>query len=86
MLTIYSEKLIMKFTTLSTILADMYFNAPKGDKAVMVHLFGIKYARDIQACDETPKQLAIAARLNESYATEIAKGIRLAQYVWPKPE
>lgn len=75
----------MKFETLTTILNDMYFNSPEGETVAMIHLFGIKYAKDIQACEESMKQFATAAGLNESYGTEIAKGVKLAQYVWPKP-
>ena len=75
----------MKFETLTTILNDMYFNAPDGETAAMVHLFGIKYAKEIRQCEESFKQFAISAGLNESYGTEISKGVKLAQYVWPKP-
>lgn len=71
----------MEFAEISQILSDMYNNAPEGEAVAMIHLFGIRYARDIQACDESMKQFAISAGLNESYGTEIAKGVKLAQYV-----
>ncbi len=38
----------MEFNTLTTILADMYNNAPDGEAVAMIHLFGIRYSRDIQ--------------------------------------
>jgi len=69
----------MKFETLTTILNDMYFNALEGETVAMIHLFGIKYAKEIQACGESMKQIAISAGLNESYGTEISKGVKLAQ-------
>jgi len=75
----------MKFETLTTILNDMYFNSEKGEAVAMIHLFGIKYAKEIQKCDESMKQFAISSGLNESYGTEISKGVKLAQFVWPKP-
>lgn len=75
----------MKFETLITILNDMYFNSPEGEAVAMIHLFGIKYAKDIKSCEESMKKFAVAAGLNESYGTEISKGVKLAQYVWPKP-
>ncbi|MEQ1935306.1 MAG: hypothetical protein ABL962_15710 [Fimbriimonadaceae bacterium] len=57
----------------------MYLNAPKGEQAVHVHLFGIKYADQV---DGMPlKELAIEAGIPASYGTEIRKGINLAKYV-----
>lgn len=75
----------MEFNTLTTILADMYNNAPEGEAVAMIHLFGIRFAREIQGCDESIRQFAISAGISESYGTEIAKGVKLAQYVWPRP-
>lgn len=75
----------MQFETLTTILADMYNNAPSGESVAMIHLFGIRYAKDIHATGESMKQFAVSAGINESYGTEIAKGVKLARYVWPKP-
>lgn len=34
---------------LTTKLADMYFNAAKGEAATMIHLFGIKYAAELES-------------------------------------
>ena len=75
----------MQFNTLTTILADMYNNAPDGEAVAMIHLFGIRYSKDIKNCAESMKKLAISAGIQESYGTEIAKGVKLAQYVWPRP-
>ena len=75
----------MEFNTLKVILADMYNNAPEGEAVAMIHLFGIRYAREIRECNESAKQLAIAAGIGESYGTEISKGVKLSQYVWTRP-
>jgi hypothetical protein len=61
------------------ILARMYSTAPDREKAMQVHLFGIKYAEHI---DGMPLQeLAGRAGIPESYGTEIRKGINLARHV-----
>ncbi len=62
-------------------LNKMYNNAKDGEKVVMIHLFGIKYANEIQNCNCSTKDIAVAANINESYGTEISKGVKLAKYV-----
>ena len=57
----------------------MYDNAPAGEKATSIHLFGIKYADEIGSMSS--KELVIRADLHESYHTEIRKMIKLAKYV-----
>lgn len=64
-------------------LASMYDNAPAGYSVTMIHLFGIKYAQDIEKSGYSKKDIAEAANIPLSYATEIYKGIRLAKYVTP---
>lgn len=60
-------------------LAAMYREAPEREKSLSVHLFGIKYAEQI---DGIPAHdIAERADLPRSYGTEIRKGIRLARYV-----
>lgn len=66
-------------------LKDMYFNAPQGEKVSMIHLFGIKYAEEIKECKASTKEIAKAAEINESYGTEISKGVKLGHYVNVKP-
>lgn len=56
-----------------------YASACSGDKAVTVHLFGIRYARALSGLPL--KELAARAGLPESYATELRKGVRLAEFV-----
>lgn len=62
-------------------LADMYNTARLGEAATMIHLFGIRYAKQLRTCGESPVAIAKRARISESYGTEINKGINLARYV-----
>lgn len=49
------------------------------EQAVSVHLFGIKFARQL---DGMPlRELAARAGIPETYAVEIRKGINLARHV-----
>ena len=70
----------MNITELSDILKNMYENATN-KKAVMIHLFGIKYAKELKNDDISIKELLKAAHIPESYVVEINKGIRLSEYV-----
>ena len=74
----------MTVLELASTLREMYGSAPDGDHVVMIHLFAIKYAHFIEATGATSKEIAVAAGLNESYGTEIRKGVRLAEYVQVK--
>ena len=56
-----------------------YTSASSGDKAVTVHLFGIRHAMALSGLPL--KELAARAGLSESYATELRKGVRLAEFV-----
>ena len=66
-------------------LNKMYYNAPKGEKVSMIHLFGIKFSEEIKACGYSTKKIAKVADINESYGTEIGKGVKLGHYVDIKP-
>lgn len=71
----------MTLMELSGILRQMYENAPSGESTTMIHLFGIKYSKEIKDADFTPKDILKSAGMPESYQTEISKGVRLAKYV-----
>jgi|Cruoilmetagenom7_1024161.scaffolds.fasta_scaffold65926_3 5-methylcytosine-specific restriction protein B len=62
-------------------LKEMYVGSRKGEIAVSIHLFGIKYASEITQCGSTPRQLAKMAGVPETYGTEINKGRKLARFV-----
>ena len=61
------------------ILHRMYANAPKGDQVAYIHLFGIKYDRDLDRLNI--ERILEEAKMPNSYKTEIRKGRRLAKYV-----
>ena len=63
-------------------LAEMYQSAPPGEKVVMIHLFGSRHAHAIKTLN--PKEIAVRAGIQESYGTEIRKGINLSKYVKPR--
>ena len=60
----------------------MYAQGLAEKKAVaMIHLFGILYAKEIDACIANPQEIARGAGLGTSYGTEIRKGCVLAEHV-----
>lgn len=64
---------------LSDTLKIMYDNAEENDKVCQIHLFGIKYANELDGANK--QAIAYQATGKKSYGTEISKGIRLSQYV-----
>ena len=64
-------------------LERMYNSAPSNEKAVRVHLFGIKYAEDLDGLSVST--VVETAGVRESYCTEVRKGMKLARYVTLKP-
>lgn len=79
----------MQSSELVEILKRMYFeglekgaeNKRHGKASAMIHLFGIRYADELQACEESPARIAELATGKYRYGTEINKGINLAHYV-----
>ncbi len=63
-------------------LKEMYDSAPEGEKAAHIHLFGIKYADEVDGL--TNIDIVRQAGLPTSYGTEVAKGRKLSKYVRPK--
>ncbi|WP_418604604.1 hypothetical protein [Hwangdonia sp.] len=74
----------MTLNQLGAALSNLYHNAPKGEAVAMIHLFGIKYAKELQENNFSKKEIAKAANIPESFGTEISKGIKLAKYVTVK--
>ena len=54
-------------------------SVPDGTKVVRIHLFGIKYAKELE--NVSIAEVVARAEINEPYKTEIAKGRNLAPYV-----
>lgn len=53
--------------------------APKGDKVVTIHLFGIQHAQRLNGVNL--QDLAERAGIGKSFGTELRKGVRLAEFV-----
>jgi 5-methylcytosine-specific restriction protein B len=68
----------MQVGRLGELLAEAVRTAAKGDTAVTIHLFGIRYADEIGS---SANQVAIAAGISEKYGTELRKGMKLAKFV-----
>ena len=61
------------------LLRKMYDEAPPKEKVTFIHLFGIRYAQEIDSM--SLRGLVDRADLPRSYDTEIHKMRKLAQYV-----
>ncbi|WP_420383493.1 HTH-like domain-containing protein [Novosphingobium sp.] len=53
--------------------------ASNGNRVVTMHLFAIEHAAKLKGV--SLKDLASRAGIGESFATELSKGVRLANYV-----
>jgi hypothetical protein len=73
----------MNIKELGSKLREMYTNASKGVAVAMIHLFGIKYAAEINKNEFSKKDIIKASGISESYLTELTKGVKLAEYVVP---
>lgn len=71
----------MTLQELGKTLHDMYFDSEDGEAVAMIHLFGVKYAKQIKELGASKKAIAKAAGIRGSYGTEISKGVKLSRYV-----
>ena len=71
----------MTVEELGMVLKNMYENAPSKEQTTMIHLFSVKYAKEIRGNGYTPKEILEVAKMPISYQVEINKGIKLAKYV-----
>lgn len=62
---------------LGAILKDMYQSANDGEKVAMIHLFGMKYGDEVKKISSF-REMTKLAGIQESYATEISKGSKIA--------
>ena len=62
-------------------LRKMYDAAPLGDQVAAIHLFGIRFWKELSGRKLNKKVILRTAGLPESYATELSKGVKLGQYV-----
>ncbi|MCB2085889.1 MAG: hypothetical protein H6920_00620 [Sphingomonadaceae bacterium] len=68
----------MQISQLAKILSERVANAGKGERVTQIHLFGIEFADEIGSA---ANQVVEASDIDNSYATEVRKGMRLAQFV-----
>lgn len=76
----------MKEEELGKILREKCESAPKGDKVLSVHFFGIRYSKQIQ--DLNPGGVGKvwkATGLKEDLETALRHGVNLGDYVAIKP-
>ena len=69
------EKTDYTIEELGSILKEMYNSAESGMQVCSIHLFGIKYGKAILDCGYRPADIIKAGELNDSYYTELNKGI-----------
>ena len=69
----------MDATEAADILRGMYLGARKGEMVVQIHLFGIKYAKQLQGLSLS--DVVSQAGLSSTYVTEVNKGRNLSKYV-----
>ena len=67
---------------LGKILKEMYSNAAKKEHVTMIHLFGVKYAEEIQKFGI--REVIEQSGIHSTYRTELNKAVNLAKYVQPK--
>lgn len=71
----------MTVTQLGQILKQMYDTAPDKEKATSIHLFGIRYGKQIIAGSISAAEIVKASGLKDSFKTEVRKGVNLSKYV-----
>lgn len=69
----------MDYNDLVQELINAYHTPLEGNRVVMIHLFGIRYAEDLAGI--SIKELLNDAEVPASYYPEIKKAMNLAQYV-----
>ena len=74
----------MNLQQLADELREMHDTAPRGEKVAHIHLFGIKYAAELDRF--APALVAERAGLQRWCGTEVNKGRNLAKYVDLKPQ
>lgn len=70
---------------LGLILKKMYDSAGDKQQAVSIHMFGIKYGKIILEKDYKPSEIIKFSGLNESYSSEVTKGINIYKFLSANP-
>lgn len=69
----------MSSDDLSDAFRKRYHNAESGYAVVSIHLFGIEFAAELEG--KNLKEICLSAEVPVSFATEVRKGMRLAEFV-----
>ena len=70
---------------LGLILKEMYDSAGDKQQVVSIHMFGIKYGKIILEKDYKPSEIIKFSGLNESYSSEVTKGINIYKFLSANP-
>jgi 5-methylcytosine-specific restriction protein B len=68
----------MNKNELASILKNMYDNAEEGEKVAMIHLFGMKYSKEIKELSSANEIVKLAG-IKDSYYSEVSKGIKIQE-------
>ena len=71
----------MNDVELAAELRRAYDTAPRNEAACQIHLFGIRYAQELQNCGCTLRHIVELSGVSMGYLSEISKGVKLARYV-----
>lgn len=71
----------MDSAELAAILREMYNGANRNEAACQVHLFGIRYAQELQNCGCPLRDIVHLSGISMGYLSEVSKGIKLSRYV-----
>lgn len=64
---------------LGQILKEAYDDAPRGQRVIRIHLFGIDYSKEILKAGI--REVVEESGIGESFKAELNKGVNLADYV-----
>ena len=80
----YKKEVYDLVESLGKELKKMYDTAEKGEQVTRIHLFGIKNGEKIINNRIKVSDIVQVAEINESYKTEVSKGVKLSKYVFVK--
>lgn len=76
----------MDASELAEKLREMYDGAKRNEAACQVHLFGIRYAKELQQCGCPLRDIVALSGISMGYLSEVSKGIKLSRYVQLKED
>jgi hypothetical protein len=76
-----SDKEDYSIEELAKILSDNYTNAEEGMRVCVIHLFGIRFGKIIKKNNYSLSRIISLAGMNDSYSTELNKGLKLYESI-----